>query len=66
MRDGNLLLEVMDEDTYRSLNNIPTVPPIDNLTLDRRTPTRSAYDSYAQSSINEEAYPRMRQCFVRV
>jgi hypothetical protein len=71
MRDGNLLLEVMDEDTYRALNSLPSVsqpyqPSIENLTIDRRTPPRSAYDSYAQSSINDESYPRMRQCFIRV
>jgi hypothetical protein len=59
-RDGNLLLEVMDEDTYRSINNLPSLPP-DALITDRHTPTRSGYDS-----ISDEPYPRMRQCFIRV
>jgi C-terminal processing protease CtpA/Prc len=65
-RDGNLLLEVMDEDTYRSINHLPSFsqqfqPPIDVLTIDRHTPPRSSYDS-----LSDEPYPRMRQCFIRV
>ncbi len=59
-RDGNLLLEVMDEDTYRSLNHLPSLS-MDTLMTDRHTPTRSGYDS-----ITDEPYPRMRQCFIRV
>jgi hypothetical protein len=59
-RDGNLLLEVMDEDTYRSINHLPSLST-DTLITDRHTPTRSGYDS-----ITEEPYPRMRQCFIRV
>jgi C-terminal processing protease CtpA/Prc len=65
-RDGNLLLEVMDEETYRSLNHLPSFsqhyqPSTDALTIDRHTPTRSGYDS-----LSDEPYPRMRQCFIRV
>ncbi len=65
-RDGNLLLEVMDEDTYRSINHLPSFsqqfqPPVEALNIDRHTPTRSGYDS-----LSEEPYPRMRQCFIRV
>lgn len=59
-RDGNLLLEVMDEDTYRSVNNLPSLP-LENLTTDRHSPTRSGYDS-----TTDEVYPKMRQCFIRV
>ncbi|CAF3177363.1 unnamed protein product [Rotaria sp. Silwood2] len=71
LRDAALLLEVMDEDTYRSINNLPPVsqqyppPPMDTLTTDRRTPTRSPYDSYPQSTAVDESYPKMRQCFIR-
>lgn len=67
-RDGNLLLEVMDEDTYRSMNNLPSFakqyqPPSHSSTVDRHTPPAplSGYNS-----ISDEPYPRMRQCFIRV
>jgi predicted metalloprotease with PDZ domain len=62
-RDGTLLLEVMDENTYRSLNQLPA---IDTLIVDRRTPSRPVYDPYQQSSVTDEPYPRIRQCFIRV
>lgn len=38
-RDGNLSLEVMDEDTYRAVNHIPTIVN-DSIMTDRHTPTR--------------------------
>ncbi|CAF4889738.1 unnamed protein product, partial [Rotaria sp. Silwood2] len=53
------------------INNLPPVsqqyppPPMDTLTTDRRTPTRSPYDSYPQSTAMDEPYPKMRQCFIR-
>jgi len=59
-RDGNLLLEVMDEETYRSMNHLPSLST-DTLMTDRHTPQRSGYDS-----MSDEPYPRMRQCFIRV
>ncbi|CAF1230905.1 unnamed protein product [Rotaria sordida] len=70
VRDGALFLEVMDEDTYRSINHLPPAshqyqPPIDTLAPDRRTPTRSPYDSYQPSAVMDESYPKMRQCFIR-
>ncbi|CAF3566014.1 unnamed protein product [Rotaria sp. Silwood1] len=71
LRDGALLLEVMDEDTYRSINNLPPISqtyqqtPLDILITDRRTPTHSPYDSYTQQTVIDESYPKMRQCFIR-
>lgn len=70
-RDGALLLEVMDEDTYRSINNLPPIaqsfePNLATFTSDRRTPTRSTYDVYQPSTLVDQAYPKMRQCFIRV
>jgi hypothetical protein len=62
-RDGTLLLEVMDENTYRSLNQLPAT---DTLIVDCRTPSSPVSDSYKQSSVTDESYPRIRQCFIRV
>ncbi|CAF0822274.1 unnamed protein product [Adineta steineri] len=61
-RDGALLLEVMDENTYRSLNQLPAT---DTLIADHRAPSRSTYDSYPPPTSTDEPYPRMRQCFIR-
>ena len=58
-RDGNLLLEVMDEETYRALNNMPTAH--DSIMTERYTPTQLPFDS-----AQDEQYPKMRLCFVRV
>lgn len=70
-RDGALLLEVMDEDTYRAINNASSStqtfqPSLDVLSSGRRSPSRSPYDSYPQPTVTDEQYPRMRQCFIRV
>ena len=65
-RDGNLFLEVMDEDTYRAINHLPAFskqyqPPPDDSISDRSRPP-----TLLQNPIVGEAYPRMRQCFIRV
>ncbi|CAF3266956.1 unnamed protein product [Rotaria socialis] len=70
-RDGALLLEVMDEETYRSLNSLspPSLhqyqPALETLASDRRTPTRTTYDVYQPSTLGDDVYPKMRQCFIR-
>ncbi|UJR14959.1 hypothetical protein I4U23_001938 [Adineta vaga] len=61
-RDGTLLLEVMNENTYRSLNQLP---PPDPYLSDRRTPNRSTFDPHPQPMVTDEPYPPMRQCFIR-
>lgn len=63
-RDGNLLLEVMDEETYRALNNFPTIitTPHDSMMTDRYTPTHVPFDP----TPSDDQYPRMRLCFIRV
>ena len=71
-RDGTLLLEVMDEGTYRANSHGPPVssqyqPSLDGGTLtDRHTPTRPTFGNYPKGSALDEAYPKMRQCFIRV
>ena len=61
-RDGTLLLEVMDQETYRTNYQ----PSIDGLAGDRRSSPRSTYDQYALPSMSDDSYPKMRQCLVRV
>jgi hypothetical protein len=68
-RDGTLLLEVMDEDTYRTINHLPTLSQHYQPSLDDQKvpPTRVPYDTHTSSSINnDDSYPKMRQCFIRV
>ena len=70
-RDAALLLEVMDEDTYRANYQAPPVssqypPSLDGTLTDRRTPTRPAFGDFNQGSSSDEPYPKMRQCVIRV
>ena len=70
-REKALLLEVMDENTYRSLNRLPPASKphqssINTVPSDLQTMIRSPYDSYPQSSTMDEPFPKIRQCFIRV
>jgi hypothetical protein len=73
VRDGTLLLEVMDEETYRNNYHVPTgsqayiSPSSPDIGMtERRTPTRALFGSHVQDTMTDEPYPKMRQCFIRV
>ena len=59
----------MDADTYRSINHLPSFskqyqPPLDLSMTDHPTaPARRELPGY--TSISDEPYPKVRQCFIR-
>lgn len=69
-RDGNLLLEVMDEDTYRAINHLPSFSkqyqPSADVSISEHHTQLTGLPNSSYNSISDETYPRMRQCFIRV